>query len=138
MTTCQPSAAVTQLPRHFTLLALSRSTLGGGYHRRAALHLGWAAKLQNVTTHTGDFKIEYSSGSSKAISSGADTLSRLLDSTAKTDSDDWNTVNYKDFPPITFSPCLCKHTFGDDKLSTRDDLTAHLHRYGSQEVSQEE
>eukprot|EP01047_Picozoa_sp_COSAG01_P091507 COSAG01_NODE_23094_length_828_cov_2.378601_1_plen_176_part_10 len=61
---------------------------------------GWAAKLQNVTTHTGDFKIEYSSGSSKAISSGADTLSRLLDSTAKTDSDDWNTVNYKDFPPI--------------------------------------
>ena len=39
------------------------------------------------------------------------------------------------------SPVWCrliKHTFGDDKLSTRDDLTAHLHRYDSQEVSQEE
>ena len=47
-------------------------------------------------------------------------------------------VQYKKDCGSTFSPCLCKHTFGDDKLSTRDDLTGHLHRYGSQEVSQEE
>jgi hypothetical protein len=34
VTACQPSAAVTQVPRRFTLLALSRSTQGGGYRRR--------------------------------------------------------------------------------------------------------
>jgi hypothetical protein len=84
------------LSDHSGLTALTKPTKKMNSVRLA----GWAAKLQNITTASGEFSIEYSSGSSKAISSGADALSRLLDRGLTPKSDDFNTVAYRDYPAI--------------------------------------
>jgi hypothetical protein len=65
------AAGMRILSDHSGLTALTKPTKKMNSVRLA----GWAAKLQNITTASGEFSIEYSSGSSKAISSGADALS---------------------------------------------------------------
>jgi hypothetical protein len=57
--------------------------------------------LQNVTTASGEFSLEYAAGTSKMIASGADMLSRLLDRGLHPEGDDWNTCDsYRDYPGI--------------------------------------
>jgi hypothetical protein len=88
------------LSDHSGLTALTKPTKKMNSVRLA----GWAAKLQNITTASGEFSIEYSSRFSKAISSGADALSRLLDRGLTPKSDDFNTVAYRDYPAISKKP----------------------------------